>query len=239
MSAVPVPDTSRRTQRDRIRLQGDVPSPINPPPACRFHTRCWKAQDICKTQEPPLLELAPGHQVACHFPENAPAQAQKAPRPRPTAATADATSPPDRAAGRPAALAGPVTRPWSRAASLDPWRATTTRTSPGPGSCWSASGVLVAVALVIGGVISVVALGAAKVTGLGDAHASATAPPSLYFPSDEPTTSPETYPDPNGSDEPSPPPSTRVAAARSRRRRPRRSACRRSRSRSRPTSGST
>ena len=77
MSAVPVPDTSRRTQRDRIRLQGDVPSPINPPPACRFHTRCWKAQDICKTQEPPLLELAPGHQVACHFPENAPAQAQQ------------------------------------------------------------------------------------------------------------------------------------------------------------------
>ena len=75
MSAVPVPDTSRRTQRDRIRLQGDVPSPINPPPACRFHTRCWKAQDICKTQEPPLLQLAPGHEVACHFPENAPAQA--------------------------------------------------------------------------------------------------------------------------------------------------------------------
>ena len=54
-----------------------MPSPINPPPACRFHTRCWKAQDICKTQEPPLLELAPGHQVACHFPENAPAQAQQ------------------------------------------------------------------------------------------------------------------------------------------------------------------
>ncbi len=75
MSAVPVPDTARRTQRDRIRLQGDVPSPINPPPACRFHTRCWKAQDICKTQEPPLLQLAPGHEVACHFPENAPAQA--------------------------------------------------------------------------------------------------------------------------------------------------------------------
>jgi peptide/nickel transport system ATP-binding protein/oligopeptide transport system ATP-binding protein len=70
ISAVPVPDTARRTNRERIRLQGDVPSPINPPPACRFHTRCWKAQDICKTQEPPLVELAPRHQVACHFPEN-------------------------------------------------------------------------------------------------------------------------------------------------------------------------
>jgi len=75
MSAVPIPDTKRRHDRDRIRLQGDVPSPINPPPACRFHTRCWKAQDVCKTQEPPLVELAPHHQVACHFPENAPATA--------------------------------------------------------------------------------------------------------------------------------------------------------------------
>ncbi|MGN6634377.1 MAG: ABC transporter ATP-binding protein [Oryzihumus sp.] len=70
LSAVPVPDTARRTQRERIRLQGDVPSPIDPPPACRFHTRCWKAQEICRTDEPPLVALAPGHQVACHFPEN-------------------------------------------------------------------------------------------------------------------------------------------------------------------------
>jgi peptide/nickel transport system ATP-binding protein/oligopeptide transport system ATP-binding protein len=70
LSAVPVPDPERRTKRERIRLTGDVPSPLNPPPACRFHTRCWKAQDICRTQEPPMRELATGHQVGCHFPEN-------------------------------------------------------------------------------------------------------------------------------------------------------------------------
>jgi peptide/nickel transport system ATP-binding protein/oligopeptide transport system ATP-binding protein len=78
LSAVPVPDPDNKGKRERIRLVGDVPSPINPPPACRFHTRCWKAQDKCKTVEPPLVELAPGQQVACHFPENAPASTDKA-----------------------------------------------------------------------------------------------------------------------------------------------------------------
>ena len=52
-----------------------MPSPLNPPPACRFHTRCWKAQEVCRTQEPPLAELVSGHQVACHFPENTEAAA--------------------------------------------------------------------------------------------------------------------------------------------------------------------
>ena len=72
LSAVPVPDPKRRHARERIRLQGDVPSPINPPPACRFHTRCWKAQEVCRTEEPPLVQLRRGHRVACHFPENLP-----------------------------------------------------------------------------------------------------------------------------------------------------------------------
>jgi peptide/nickel transport system ATP-binding protein len=69
MSAVPVPDPEIEKTRERILLTGDLPSPLNPPPACRFHTRCWKAQAICSTEDPPLRELAPGHEVACHFPE--------------------------------------------------------------------------------------------------------------------------------------------------------------------------
>jgi oligopeptide/dipeptide ABC transporter ATP-binding protein len=69
LSAVPVPDPARRRRRDRVLLTGDVPSPVAPPPGCRFHTRCWKATEVCRTVEPPLAELAPGHRAACHHPE--------------------------------------------------------------------------------------------------------------------------------------------------------------------------
>ncbi|MGW7205379.1 ABC transporter ATP-binding protein [Streptomyces sp. NPDC054837] len=71
MSAVPIPDPRRKNAKsERILLKGDVPSPISPPSGCRFHTRCWKATEICKTTEPKLVELKPGQQVACHHPEN-------------------------------------------------------------------------------------------------------------------------------------------------------------------------
>ncbi|WP_374216142.1 ABC transporter ATP-binding protein [Frankia sp. R82] len=59
LSAVPIPDPASTRQRDRIRLHGDVPSPRNPPSACRFHPRCWKAQDICRTEAPPLADRSP------------------------------------------------------------------------------------------------------------------------------------------------------------------------------------
>ncbi|WP_315730151.1 MULTISPECIES: dipeptide ABC transporter ATP-binding protein [unclassified Bradyrhizobium] len=65
LSAVPIPDPS--VKRKRIRLKGEVPSPINPPPGCHFHTRCPLAKDICSKEVPPLKESAPGHLVACHF----------------------------------------------------------------------------------------------------------------------------------------------------------------------------
>ena len=69
LSAVPIPDPQRERRRQRIILKGDVPSPANPPPACRFHTRCWKAEEVCRTVAPPLELKAPGHWAACHFPE--------------------------------------------------------------------------------------------------------------------------------------------------------------------------
>jgi len=67
LSAIPVPDPTVR--RERIVLKGDLPSPANPPSGCRFHTRCPMAQEICKTEEPPLRDVGGGHMSACHFAE--------------------------------------------------------------------------------------------------------------------------------------------------------------------------
>jgi oligopeptide/dipeptide ABC transporter ATP-binding protein len=71
LSAVPIEEPGQRGRRKRIVLEGDVPSPANPPSGCRFRTRCWKAQEICAIEEPPLiarLDDPASHRTACHFP---------------------------------------------------------------------------------------------------------------------------------------------------------------------------
>jgi peptide/nickel transport system ATP-binding protein/oligopeptide transport system ATP-binding protein len=68
LSAVPVPNPTHSRRRNRQLLSGDVPSPANPPPACRFHTRCPKAQQVCSEEEPPLEDKGGGSIAACHFP---------------------------------------------------------------------------------------------------------------------------------------------------------------------------
>jgi oligopeptide transport system ATP-binding protein len=73
LSAIPVPDPDQELLRQRIILQGDVPTPVNPPKACRFHTRCAYATDLCRTEDPEFREFGTAgnsHKVACHYAEN-------------------------------------------------------------------------------------------------------------------------------------------------------------------------
>ena len=73
LSAVPIPNPQGRDRRDRIVLEGDVPSPANPPSGCSFRTRCWKAEDICAEDDPALIDrFGHGHPSACHFAEPRP-----------------------------------------------------------------------------------------------------------------------------------------------------------------------
>jgi oligopeptide transport system ATP-binding protein len=107
LSAVPIPDPVVESRRRRIILKGDVPSPVNPPSGCRFHTRCWLREDLgnpveCETVDPELRVLGPLHEVACHFAERvdgSTAQLQATGKPVPTAGTA------------PTALTAPPTAP--------------------------------------------------------------------------------------------------------------------------------
>ena len=67
ISAIPIPDPRLAKRRRKITLKGEIPSPLNPPSGCKFHTRCPYAREICLKEEPPLREVERGHFVACHF----------------------------------------------------------------------------------------------------------------------------------------------------------------------------
>jgi oligopeptide transport system ATP-binding protein len=70
LSAVPIPDPKENEAREPLILEGDVPSPADPPPACRFHTRCPWATEVCREIEPPLMDFGDGRIAACHHPQN-------------------------------------------------------------------------------------------------------------------------------------------------------------------------
>jgi oligopeptide/dipeptide ABC transporter ATP-binding protein len=70
LAAIPIPDPRENRARERVVITGEPPSPVDPPPGCVFHTRCPRAQDICRQEVPQLSEYANGHRAACHFPLN-------------------------------------------------------------------------------------------------------------------------------------------------------------------------
>ena len=82
LSAIPIEEPGQRGKRKRIVLEGDVPTPANPPSGCRFRTRCWKAQPICAEEDPALIDRGQGHPSACHFAEIVkPLQIAETPKP--------------------------------------------------------------------------------------------------------------------------------------------------------------
>jgi oligopeptide/dipeptide ABC transporter ATP-binding protein len=108
LSAVPIPDPDLAAKRERIVLEGDVPSPINPPSGCRFHPRCRYATEICHEVEPPLTDYGNGHLAACHHPLNV----DKETLARVTAASESPAAADDRALPRePAGESHPVPNP--------------------------------------------------------------------------------------------------------------------------------
>jgi oligopeptide transport system ATP-binding protein len=126
LSAIPVPDPVVESRRRRIILKGDVPSPVNPPSGCRFHTRCWLREQLgnpeqCTTVDPPLRELGPGHQVACHFAEQVDGsiqqtQAMVRPAARPAGAASTTTTP----TSPPAVVSPPAVPPPAAAPPVPP-----------------------------------------------------------------------------------------------------------------------
>jgi oligopeptide/dipeptide ABC transporter ATP-binding protein len=74
LGAIPIPDPNENRARERPLVSGEPPNPINPPSGCRFHTRCPRATEICRTVEPPLTEYAGGHMAACHHPQHVAAE---------------------------------------------------------------------------------------------------------------------------------------------------------------------
>ncbi len=101
LSAVPIPDPDLSEQRERIVLQGDVPSPISPPSGCRFHPRCRYATEICQQVEPPLVSYGNNHLAACHHPLNVDEQTLRRVAVAPeTPRAADASALPEDTSGR-------------------------------------------------------------------------------------------------------------------------------------------
>ena len=106
LSAIPIPDPRENRARERVVISGEPPSPVDPPPGCVFHTRCPRAQDLCRTEVPRLSEYARGHLAACHFPLNVTA-AEAAASTHSDASPATATDTPPEVPSEAASTAAP------------------------------------------------------------------------------------------------------------------------------------